>query len=165
MHFFVFFFHAHSLKMNEKKKKNGFRWQFWIFSTKPELYFSNLFFLLIITIKLKNFLIELWKYLNKFSSYWRKTGFRRPFWIFTAQTEVEFSNIYFTNYYYRSYTFAIKIVKISQFVLKLSAENRFLAVISNCYDKTGSRILEAIFLTHLHYRILKFADRILKIFQ
>ena len=45
-------------------EKNSFRWQFWTFSTKPEVEFSDLYFLLINTIKLENLPLKFWKYLN-----------------------------------------------------------------------------------------------------
>ena len=74
-----------------------------------------------------------------------------------------FEPIYFTNHYHRSWQFAIKILKISQLLLKLSAKNRFLAAILNFYDRTGSRIFETIFFTNFCYRTWKSAIRILKI--
>ena len=74
-----------------------------------------------------------------------------------------FQHIFFTNQYNRSWKFAIKILKISQLVLKLSAKNRFSAAILNFYDQIGSRIFEPIFFTNLYYRTWKFAIKILKI--
>ena len=76
-----------------------------------------------------------------------------------------FEPIYFTNHYHRSWKFAIKILKISQLVLKLSAKNQFSAAILNFYDQTGSRIFKPIFFTNLYYWSWKFAIRILKISQ
>ena len=76
-----------------------------------------------------------------------------------------FEPIYFTNHYHRSWKFAIKILKISQLVLKLSVKNRFLAAILRFYDHTGSRIYEPIYLTNHYHRSWKFAVKILKISQ
>ena len=73
--------------------------------------------------------------------------------------------INFTNHYHRSWKSAINILKISQLVLKLSAENQFSATILNFYDQTGSRFYEPIFFTKLYYWTWKFAIRILKISQ
>ena len=76
-------------------RKTGFRRPFWIFTTEPEVEFSNLYILQITTIDHENLPLKIWKYLNYFSSYLRKNGFRRLFWIFTTKPEVEFSNLYF----------------------------------------------------------------------
>ena len=54
-----------------------------------------------------------------------------------------FEPIFFTNLYYRSWKFAIRILKINQLVLKLWAKTRFSAAILNFYDQTGSRILKS----------------------
>ena len=76
-----------------------------------------------------------------------------------------FEPIFFTYLYYRTWKFTIRILKISQSVLKISMKNRFLAAIFNFYDQTGSRIFEPIFFTNLYYWSWKFAIRILKINQ
>ena len=53
---------------------------------------SNLYFSLITTVKLENLQLKFLKCLNKFSIYWRKTGFRQPFCIFHTKPEVDFQN-------------------------------------------------------------------------
>ena len=101
-----------------------------------------------------------------FSFYWRKPGFRRPFWIFTTKPEVYFSNLYFfTNHYHPSWKFAIRILIISQLVRKLLAKNQFQATILNFYDKTGSRVFEPLFFKNHYHRSWKFAIRIFNISQ
>jgi len=54
-----------------------------------------------------------------------------------------FQPIFFTNHYYRTWKFAIRILKISQLVLVLSTKNRFSAAILIFYDQTGSKILKS----------------------
>ena len=67
---------------------------------------------------------------------------------FYDQTGIRiFEPIFSINLHYRSWKFAIKVLKISQLVLKLSAKNRFSAAILNLYDHTGRRICEPIFFT------------------
>ena len=73
--------------------------------------------------------------------------------------------ICFTNYYYQTWKFTIRILEIYQLVLKLWTKNRFSVAILNFYDQTGSRIFEPIYFTNHFYRTWKFAFRILKIFQ
>ena len=71
-----------------EKPVSGGRFEFsW---RKPEVDFWNQYFLLITTIEPENLPLEFRKYLYYFSFYWRKTGFRRPFWIFTTKPEVDF---------------------------------------------------------------------------
>ena len=57
--------------------------------------FLTQYFLRITTIEPENLPFEFWKYLYKFSFYWRKTGLRQPFWIFTTKPEVNFLTQYF----------------------------------------------------------------------
>ena len=76
-----------------------------------------------------------------------------------------FEPIFFTNLYYRSWKFAIRILKIYQWVLNLSAKTRFSAAILKFYDHTGSRIYEPIYLTNHYHRSWKFTVKILKISQ
>ena len=73
--------------------------------------------------------------------------------------------MYFTNHYHRTWILAIRILKISQLVLKLSAENRFSAAILNVYDRTRSRIFDPIYFTNHYHVSWKFAIKILKISQ
>ena len=65
-----------------------------------------------------------------------------------------FEPIYFTNHDHRSWKFAIKTLKISQLVLKLSAKNRFSAAILKMYDQTGSRIFEPLFFKNRYHQSL-----------
>ena len=58
-----------------------------------------------------------------------------------------FEQIFFTNHYQRTWTFAVKVLKISQLVLVLLTKTRFSAAILNSYDQTGSRFFELIFFT------------------
>ena len=74
-----------------------------------------------------------------------------------------FQPIFFTNHYYRTWKFAIRILKISRLVLKLSAENRFSAAILNFYDQTESSFMNRPFFSNHNHRTWKFAIRILKI--
>ena len=76
-----------------------------------------------------------------------------------------FKPIFFTNLYYRSWKFAIRILKIYQWVLNLSAKTRFSAAILKFYDHTGSRIYEPIYLTNHYHQSWKFTIKILKISQ
>ena len=76
-----------------------------------------------------------------------------------------FEPIYFTNHYHRSWKFAIRILKIYQWVLNLSAKTRFSAAILKFYDHTGSRIYELIYLTNHYHRSWKLTVKILKISQ
>ena len=86
-------------------RKTGFREPFWIFTTKPEVNFLTQYFLRITTIEPENLPFEFWKYIYKFSFYWRKTGFRQPFWIFTTKPEVNF----WPNIFYESLPSNLKI--------------------------------------------------------
>ena len=96
----------------------------------------------------------------------RKTRFSVTILNFLDQTGSRFFEpIFLTNYYHRSWKFAIRILKISQLVLKLLAKNRFSAAILNFYDQTGIRIFEPIFFINLYYRTWKFAIKVLKISQ
>ena len=79
-------------KFSNNWQKTCFRWLFCIFNMKPEVDLSNLYFLLITTIELENLPLKILKCLNNFSIYWRKTCFRRPFWIFLTKQEVDFQN-------------------------------------------------------------------------
>ena len=73
-----------------------------------------------------------------------KTRFSAAILNFYDQTGSRiFETIFFTNFYYRTWKSAIRILKMSELVLKLSAKNRFLAAILNFYDQTGSRILKS----------------------
>ena len=76
-----------------------------------------------------------------------------------------FNQFFFTNHFYRTWKFAIRILKRSQLVLVLSTKNRFSAAILNFYDQTGSRIFEPIYFTNHYHRSWKFANRILKLSQ
>ena len=98
--------------------------------------------------------------------FWTENRFSVAILNFFDQTVSRFFNtIFLTNYYHRSWTFAIRILKITQLVLKLLAKNRFSAAILNFYDQTGSRIFEAIFFINFYYRPWKFAIKILKTSQ
>ena len=76
-----------------------------------------------------------------------------------------YKTIFFTNFYYRTWKSAIRILKMSELVLKLSAKNRFLAAILNFYDQTGSRIFEPLYFTNHYHLSWKFAIEILKLSQ
>ena len=76
-----------------------------------------------------------------------------------------FEIVYSINHYHQSWKFTIKILKISQLVLKLLAKNRFSAAILNFYDHTGSWIFEPIYFTNHYHRSWKFTVKILKISQ
>ena len=76
-----------------------------------------------------------------------------------------FEPIFLTNYYYLPWKFAIRILKISQLVLKLSVKNRFLMAILNFFDKTGSRFFKPLYFTNHYHRSWKFAIEIFKIAQ
>ena len=95
-----------------------------------------------------------------------KNRFSAAILIFFDQTVSKiFEPIYFTDHYHRSWKFAIKILKISQWVLKLLAKHRFSAAILIFYDKTGCRFFKPLYFTNYYHRSWKFAIKILKISQ
>ena len=65
----------------------------WIFLTKQEVFFSNLYILLITTIELENMPLKFWKYPNLFSSYSQKR-FSASICIFHMKPEVDLWNLY-----------------------------------------------------------------------
>ena len=60
------------------------------FPSKPEVDFENQNVLEVNAIFSEHIPLEFWKSVQQISSYSRKPGFRRPFWIFQSKPEVDF---------------------------------------------------------------------------
>ena len=75
------------------ERKNGFRWQFWIFAIKTGSRFLELFFYksLPSIFKICHCIFNISQLVRKLSA---KNRFRWPFWICATKPEVEFSNLY-----------------------------------------------------------------------
>ena len=146
--------------------KNQFPVAIWTFYDKPEVDFSNPYFVTnhdYRTWKCSIRILKIYQLVFKLSA---KTRFSASILKFDDQTGSRiFELIIFTNHYHRSWKFAIRILKISQLVLKLLAKNRFSAAILNFYDQTGCRFFEPIYFTNYYYQSWNLANRILKISQ